>query len=167
MPAGSSRPTVSPRKSSSSSADRRSKVPYLPGKRSRSPTILPSDDPLRCVRDDLLSAYEKVNGHKPNMSAAHLWDAIALIRRAAPDGETRNTGIPDRAARRVGARQGRLSEQWSVDDECGEPQRLRRALRLHHQGRRREVPSGAIAHRWCRSIAFPSCSRRRASGRIR
>lgn len=46
---------------------------------------LPADDPFRKVRDELLSAYEKVNGQKPNIFAAHLWDSVALLRRAIPN----------------------------------------------------------------------------------
>jgi branched-chain amino acid transport system substrate-binding protein len=37
------------------------------------------------VRDEFASSYEKVNGQKPNIFAAHLWDAIALLKRAAPN----------------------------------------------------------------------------------
>jgi branched-chain amino acid transport system substrate-binding protein len=45
---------------------------------------LPPNDPFRLVRDEFVSSYEKVNGQKPNMFAAHLWDAISLLKRAAP-----------------------------------------------------------------------------------
>jgi branched-chain amino acid transport system substrate-binding protein len=46
---------------------------------------LPADNPFRRARDEFVSAYEKVNGQKPNIFAAHLWDSIALLRRAAPN----------------------------------------------------------------------------------
>jgi branched-chain amino acid transport system substrate-binding protein len=46
---------------------------------------LPLNDPLRLVCDEFASSYEKVNGQKPNIFAAHLWDAIALLKRAAPN----------------------------------------------------------------------------------
>jgi branched-chain amino acid transport system substrate-binding protein len=46
---------------------------------------LPPNDPLRLVCDEFASSYEKVNGQKPNIFAAHLWDAIALLKRAAPN----------------------------------------------------------------------------------
>jgi branched-chain amino acid transport system substrate-binding protein len=46
---------------------------------------LPPNDPFRLVRDEFVSAYEKVNGKKPNIFAAHLWDAIALLKKAAPN----------------------------------------------------------------------------------
>jgi len=45
---------------------------------------LPADDPFRKVRDELLSAYEKANGQKPNIFAAHLWDSMALLQTAIP-----------------------------------------------------------------------------------
>jgi branched-chain amino acid transport system substrate-binding protein len=46
---------------------------------------LPPENPFRLVRDEFVSAYEKANGQQPNMFAAHLWDAIALVKRAAPN----------------------------------------------------------------------------------
>jgi branched-chain amino acid transport system substrate-binding protein len=46
---------------------------------------LPPNDPFRLAREEFVSSFEKVNGQKPNIFAAHLWDAIALIRRAAPN----------------------------------------------------------------------------------
>ena len=46
---------------------------------------LPQNDPFRLVRDEFVASYEKANGQKPNMFAAHLWDAIALLKRAAPN----------------------------------------------------------------------------------
>jgi len=45
---------------------------------------LPPNDLLR-VCDEFASSYEKVNGQKPNIFAANLWDAIALLKRAAPN----------------------------------------------------------------------------------
>jgi branched-chain amino acid transport system substrate-binding protein len=46
---------------------------------------LPPENPFRRARDEFVSAYEKANGQPPNMFAAHLWDAIALVKRAAPN----------------------------------------------------------------------------------
>jgi branched-chain amino acid transport system substrate-binding protein len=46
---------------------------------------LPPENPFRLVRDEFVSAYEKANGQQPNMFAAHLWDAIALVKKAAPN----------------------------------------------------------------------------------
>ncbi|MBR1122695.1 ABC transporter substrate-binding protein [Bradyrhizobium lablabi] len=46
---------------------------------------LPSDNPFRRVREEFVSSYEKVNGSKPNIFAAHLWDAVALLKKAAPN----------------------------------------------------------------------------------
>jgi branched-chain amino acid transport system substrate-binding protein len=46
---------------------------------------LPQNDPFRLVRDEFVLSYEKANGQKPNIFAAHLWDAIALLKRAAPN----------------------------------------------------------------------------------
>lgn len=46
---------------------------------------LAPNDPFRQARDELVAAYEKVNGAKPNIFAAHLWDAMTLFRRAAPN----------------------------------------------------------------------------------
>ncbi len=46
---------------------------------------LASDDPFRRARDEFVAAYERVNGSKPNMFAAHLWDAMTLVRQAAPN----------------------------------------------------------------------------------
>ena len=57
---------------------------------------LPADDPFRRVRDEFVASYEKVNGSKPNMFAAHLWDAIALIKRAAPNAlKAARAGTPE------------------------------------------------------------------------
>jgi branched-chain amino acid transport system substrate-binding protein len=57
---------------------------------------LPANDPFRRVRDEFVASYEKVNGSKPNMFAAHLWDAIALIKRAAPNAlKTAKAGTPE------------------------------------------------------------------------
>ncbi|MCA6123926.1 ABC transporter substrate-binding protein [Bradyrhizobium sp. WSM 1704] len=44
---------------------------------------LPASDPFRQAHDELVSAYQKVNGAKPNIFAAHLWDAVTLFKRAA------------------------------------------------------------------------------------
>ena len=46
---------------------------------------LPQDNPFRLVRDEFVSSYEKANGQKPNIFGAHLWDAIALFKRAVPN----------------------------------------------------------------------------------
>ncbi|MEN3348396.1 MAG: branched-chain amino acid transport system substrate-binding protein [Bradyrhizobium sp.] len=46
---------------------------------------LAENDPFRQARDEFVSAYEKVNGAKPNIFAAHLWDAVTLFRRAVPN----------------------------------------------------------------------------------
>jgi branched-chain amino acid transport system substrate-binding protein len=63
---------------------------------------LPADDPFRRATAEFISAYEAVNGQKPNMFAAHLWDAIALLKRAVPDAlKTAKPGTPEfRAALR-------------------------------------------------------------------
>jgi branched-chain amino acid transport system substrate-binding protein len=46
---------------------------------------LAPNDPLRQARDEFVSNYVKVNGQKPNIFGAHLWDAVALLRKAAPN----------------------------------------------------------------------------------
>jgi branched-chain amino acid transport system substrate-binding protein len=46
---------------------------------------LSPENPFRRARDEFVTAYEKANGQQPNMFAAHLWDAIALVKRAAPN----------------------------------------------------------------------------------
>jgi branched-chain amino acid transport system substrate-binding protein len=46
---------------------------------------LAADDPFRRVTAEFVAAYEAANGQKPNIFAAHLWDAVALLRRAAPN----------------------------------------------------------------------------------
>jgi branched-chain amino acid transport system substrate-binding protein len=63
---------------------------------------LPSNDPFRLVREEFVSSYERVNGQKPNIFAAHLWDAIALVKRAAPNAlKAAKPGTPEfRAALR-------------------------------------------------------------------
>jgi branched-chain amino acid transport system substrate-binding protein len=63
---------------------------------------LPPNDPFRQARDEFVSAYEKVNGQKPNIFAAHLWDAISLFKRAAANAlKTAKPGTPEfRAALR-------------------------------------------------------------------
>lgn len=45
---------------------------------------LPSNDPFRKVREEFVSAYRKATALEPNIFAAHLWDAVALLRRAVP-----------------------------------------------------------------------------------
>lgn len=49
---------------------------------------LASENPFRRARDEFVAAYDKVNGSRPNIFAAHLWDAMTLVRRAAPDAMT-------------------------------------------------------------------------------
>lgn len=63
---------------------------------------LPPNDPFRQARDAFVSDYEKVNGQKPNIFAAHLWDAISLFKRAAASAlKTVKPGTPEfRAALR-------------------------------------------------------------------
>ncbi|WGR95641.1 ABC transporter substrate-binding protein [Bradyrhizobium sp. ISRA443] len=63
---------------------------------------LPANDPFRQVRDAFVSSYEKVNGQKPNIFGAHLWDAIALLKRAVPNAlKVAKPGTPEfRAALR-------------------------------------------------------------------
>ncbi|WGS22098.1 MULTISPECIES: ABC transporter substrate-binding protein [unclassified Bradyrhizobium] len=63
---------------------------------------LPANDPFRQVRDAFVSSYEKVNGQKPNIFGAHLWDAIALFKRAVPNAlKAAKPGTPEfRAALR-------------------------------------------------------------------
>lgn len=49
-----------------------------------------------------MSSYEKVNGQKPNIFGAHLWDAVTLFKRAAASAlKTAKPGTPEfRAALR-------------------------------------------------------------------
>lgn len=63
---------------------------------------LPQDNPLRMVHDEFVTSYEKVNGQKPNIFGAHLWDAVALLQRAVPNAlKTAKPGTPEfRAALR-------------------------------------------------------------------
>ncbi len=63
---------------------------------------LPADDPFRQARDAFISSYEKVNGQKPNIFAAHLWDAVALFKKAATNAlKVAKPGTPEfRAALR-------------------------------------------------------------------
>ncbi|WP_454624037.1 ABC transporter substrate-binding protein [Bradyrhizobium cenepequi] len=63
---------------------------------------LPTNDPFRLARDEFVSAYEKANGQKPNIFAAHLWDAVALFKRAAANAlKAAKPGTPEfRAALR-------------------------------------------------------------------
>ncbi|MBR0944189.1 ABC transporter substrate-binding protein [Bradyrhizobium liaoningense] len=63
---------------------------------------LPAGDPFRHATEQFVTAYEAVNGQKPNMFAAHLWDVVALIGKAAPNAlKTTKPGTPEfRAALR-------------------------------------------------------------------
>jgi branched-chain amino acid transport system substrate-binding protein len=63
---------------------------------------LPPNDPFRRAPDEFVSAYEAANGAKPNIFGAHLWDAIALVKRAVPFAlKTAKPGTPEfRAALR-------------------------------------------------------------------
>ncbi len=63
---------------------------------------LAANDPFRQPRDEFVTSYEKVNGQKPNIFGAHLWDAIALFKRAAPNAlKVAKPGTPEfRAALR-------------------------------------------------------------------
>lgn len=63
---------------------------------------LPPDDPFRRATEEFVTAFEAANGQKPNLFAAHLWDVIALIRKAAPNVlKTAKPGTPEfRAAMR-------------------------------------------------------------------
>jgi branched-chain amino acid transport system substrate-binding protein len=57
---------------------------------------LPQNDPFRLARDEFVASYEKVNGQKPNMFAAHLWDAITLLKRAVPNAlKSAKPGTPE------------------------------------------------------------------------
>lgn len=70
---------------------------------------LPTDNPFRRVRDEFAVAYEKMNGQKPNMFAAHLWDAITLLKGAMPDAlKAAKPGSPEfRMALRDGLERGK------------------------------------------------------------
>lgn len=70
---------------------------------------LPTDNPFRRVRDAFAVAYEKVNGQKPNMFAAHLRDAITLLKGAMPDAlKAAKPGSPEfRMALRDGLERGK------------------------------------------------------------
>jgi branched-chain amino acid transport system substrate-binding protein len=70
---------------------------------------LAADNPFRRVRDDFAASYEKVNGQKPNMFAAHLWDAITLLKGAMPDAlKAAKPGSPEfRMALRDGLERGK------------------------------------------------------------
>jgi branched-chain amino acid transport system substrate-binding protein len=63
---------------------------------------LPAGDPFRQATEEFVTAYEAANGKKPNLFAAHLWDVIALIKKAAPNAlKTAKPGTPEfRAALR-------------------------------------------------------------------
>ncbi|XUM19430.1 ABC transporter substrate-binding protein [Bradyrhizobium oligotrophicum S58] len=45
---------------------------------------LSAEDPFRRANDEFVSAYQAVNGDKPNIFAAHLWDTATLLKRAIP-----------------------------------------------------------------------------------
>ncbi len=45
---------------------------------------LPVEDPFRRAHDEFVAAYQAANGDKPNIFAAHLWDTVALLKRAIP-----------------------------------------------------------------------------------
>lgn len=70
---------------------------------------LAADNPFRRVRDEFAASYEKVNGQKPNMFAAHLWDAITLLKGAMPDAlKAAKPGTPEfRMALRDGLERGK------------------------------------------------------------
>ncbi|WJR75207.1 ABC transporter substrate-binding protein [Bradyrhizobium sp. NP1] len=63
---------------------------------------LPQNDPFRRATEEFISAYESANGTKPNIFGAHLWDAIALLKKAVPGAlKTAKPGTPEfRAALR-------------------------------------------------------------------
>src|SRR3954471_7493253 len=62
---------------------------------------LPTRDPFRRSTEEFVTAYEAANGQKPNMFAAHLWDVVALIGKAAPDAKMAKPGTTEfRAALR-------------------------------------------------------------------
>jgi branched-chain amino acid transport system substrate-binding protein len=69
---------------------------------------LPPEDPFRRATEEFVTAYEAANGQKPNLFAAHLWDVIALIRKAAPNAlKAAKPGTPEfRAALRDELEQG-------------------------------------------------------------
>ena len=45
---------------------------------------LPADDPFRRATAEFTAAYKAANGDRPNIFAAHLWDTVALLKRAIP-----------------------------------------------------------------------------------
>lgn len=45
---------------------------------------LAQGDPFRRTTETFVAAYEAANGQKPNIFGAHLWDAVALVLKAAP-----------------------------------------------------------------------------------
>lgn len=63
---------------------------------------LAADDPYRRATDQFIAAYRAVNGEKPNIFGAHLWDAITLVTRAIPNAvKSAKPGTPEfRAALR-------------------------------------------------------------------
>jgi branched-chain amino acid transport system substrate-binding protein len=46
---------------------------------------LPPESPFRRATEEFVTAYQAANGQKPNLFAAHLWDVVTLIRKAAPN----------------------------------------------------------------------------------
>lgn len=70
---------------------------------------LPADDPFRRATEEYVAAYQAANGQKPNEFGAHLWDVVALIKRAAPVAlKTSTTGTPEfRAALRDALENGK------------------------------------------------------------
>jgi len=63
---------------------------------------LAAENPFRRATEEFVSAYQAANGQKPNLFAAHLWDAVALIEKAAPSAlKAARPGTPEfRAALR-------------------------------------------------------------------
>ena len=45
---------------------------------------LPADNPFHRAADEFITAYRDVNGQKPNLFGGHLWDTVALVKRAVP-----------------------------------------------------------------------------------
>lgn len=66
-------------------------------------------DPFRRANEEFVTAYRAVNGAKPNIFGAHLWDAVALLTRAMPAAlKAAKPGTPEfRAALRDQLEQGK------------------------------------------------------------
>src|SRR4051812_11692160 len=45
---------------------------------------LAAEDPFRRANDAFVSAYQAINGDKPNIFAAHMWDTVTLLKGAIP-----------------------------------------------------------------------------------